>query len=389
MEEFIRNTFDGKVQVPPAPSLYELYVDIPQGKMLPWSTIVPKFNYNPGASFLSILVPTMDTVRYSTLLDTCLDVGRSVLFTGDSGVGKTVAIADLLERIETPKRTVPVPLNFSAQTSSQQTQAMIEAKLEKRRKTIFGAPPGKKMVVFVDDVNMPAREEYGAQPPVELLRQFQDFRGLYDRDKWFWKDIVDVTLICACAPPGGGRNEVTPRFFRHFNMLCVPAASDDVLKTIFQSILEGFFAQEFAKDIMGMAPGVVKATVQIYRRIAADLLPTPAKSHYTFNLRDLSKTFQGVLMVKPPSCPDRATMTRLWAHECMRVFHDRLIDEADQRYFKEMLVELVGSNLGQAWDYDEVFVDSHIMFGEYLQMGCDRADKVYDEVKDLKCCTGC
>ena len=47
-----------------------------------------------------------------------------------------------------------------------------------------------------------------------LLRQFQDFRGFYDREKWFWKDIVDVTLCCACAPPGGGRMVVTPRFFR-------------------------------------------------------------------------------------------------------------------------------------------------------------------------------
>lgn len=81
-------------------------------------------------------------------------------------------------------------------------------KLEKKQKTRFGAPAGKKIVCFVDDVNMPLRETYFAQPPIELLRQFQDFKGFYDRQLLFWKDIEDMTIVTACAPPGGGRNEV-------------------------------------------------------------------------------------------------------------------------------------------------------------------------------------
>ena len=383
MDEFVRNEFDGVVSgIPPAPSLYEMYIDVKERKCLPWSQIVPAFEYDAKASYFSLVVPTMDTVRFSKLLDTCLDVGRSVLFTGDSGTGKTATMADTLARIAKPKATVNVPITFSAQTTSTQTQLTIESKLEKRRKTIFGAPPGKKMVLFVDDLNMPAREEYGAQPPVELLRQFQDFRGFYDREKWFWKDVVDVTLCCACAPPGGGRMVVTPRFFRHFNMLCVPPASDDVLMTIFGSILTGFLGEEsnpFVADVKDLASPLVKASVAVYRRIAADLLPTPAKSHYTFNLRDISKTFQGLLMIKPESCADKVTMTRLWAHECMRVFHDRLIDEPDQKYFKDLIIELVQGQLGQSWDYEEVFEDGHIMFGDYLKMGATGEDRIYGQ----------
>lgn len=75
----------------------------------------------------------------------------------------------------------------------------------------YGAPPNKKVVFFIDDVNMPAREKYGAQPPIELLRQLQDFRGMYDRKQLFWRDIEDVTLCAACGPPGGGRQEVSAR----------------------------------------------------------------------------------------------------------------------------------------------------------------------------------
>lgn len=49
------------------------------------------------------------------------------------------------------------------------------------------------------------------------------------------------------------------------------------------------------------ADSIINASVEVYNRIAEDLLPTPAKSHYVFNLRDLSKCVQGILQASVDS----------------------------------------------------------------------------------------
>ena len=43
----------------------------------------------------------------------------------------------------------------------------------------------------------------------------------------------------------------------------------------------------------------MEAAIEIYGRMSTDLLPTPTKSHYVFNLRDLSKCVQGILRADP------------------------------------------------------------------------------------------
>jgi len=177
---------------------------------------------------------------------------------------------------------------------------------------------GKQFVIFVDDFNMPKRETYGAQPPLELMRQMVDHGGWYDRKTLRWKKIVDVVLVGAMGPPGGGRRPVTNRMLRLMHCVSFVDMSDATIKGIFNTITAAFLQNTFGEEKMGLAPPIVAATVEIFNQACMTLLPTPAKSHYIFNLRDVSKVTSmeklATLMNESPSSV--ACCSRLTTRTC-------------------------------------------------------------------------
>ncbi|XP_065162410.1 dynein axonemal heavy chain 6 isoform X2 [Atheta coriaria] len=387
-ESFVREQFDehADARIPPGLDLWSVYMDTDSHRYETWNTIIPTFRYSPELSFFDMLVPTIDTVRYGYIMEQLINVNYPVFYTGGTGVGKSVIAKQVLSKMFESGLFVPITLNFSAQTSSMRTQEILELKLEKRKRNLLGAPLGKRVVVFVDDVNMPKLETYGAQPPIELLRLFLDHGGLYDREKLFWKDIKDVVLAAACAPPGGGRNPLTPRFVRHFGMLFIPSPNEYSLKVIFKSILKGFLF-DFSNSVRDLGDSMVNAGVDIYNRIAEDLLPTPAKSHYVFNLRDLSKCVQGILQADSGTMRESGDMQRLFCHECLRIFHDRLINNEDKVYFYYLLREVCNRCFGNpvlSFTDESILQRTPVLlFGDFIVFGAAKEDRIYEEIKDL------
>ena len=356
---------------------YGCYVDIFNREVKPWSTLMTTFKYDPASPFFSILVPTVDTTRYRFLLNKLMNAGHNVLFMAETGVGKTVVVNSFLNEMVAGGKTVSCVVGYSAQTKPANLREIFESKLEKKRKNLLGPPSGKKMFMFVDDLNMPSLETYGAQPPNELLRQVIDQGGFYDVGKLFFKFVKDVVTVAACAPPGGGRNEVSPRLLRHFHMVWLTNLSVESMSRIFTSILQGFI-QNFLPDFEDIAEPLVKSSVEVYTRIQKDLLPTPSKSHYTFNLRDLSKVFQGMLMVKPVYHTDRNSLLLLWCHESSRVFRDRLINEEDREWFNTTILQQLHTNLRATnWSMQDF---SDCLYGNFLT----RTNREYQELKDKK-----
>uniref|UniRef100_A0A8C4VGB9 Dynein axonemal heavy chain 3 n=1 Tax=Falco tinnunculus TaxID=100819 RepID=A0A8C4VGB9_FALTI len=334
----------------------------------PRSVKLTRNNIFPEKGVSELIIPTMETARQMFFLKTYVEHNVPLLFVGPTGTGKSAITNNFL--LQLPKeKCIPNFINFSARTSANQTQDTIMSKLERRRKGLFGPPSGKKAIIFVDDLNMPAKEVYGAQPPIELLRQWIDHGHWYDKKDASKINIIDVLLVSAMGPPGGGRNDITGRFTRHLNIVSICSFDDDILTKIFTAVADWHFSKGFEPVFLRLGKMMIQATMSIYKMAVDNFLPTPLKSHYVFNLRDFSRVVQGVLLCPHTHLQVSYKLIRLWIHEVYRVFYDRLVDEEDRKVFFQMVQETTSNSF-------------NLFFGDYLKP--DSNVKVYDEITDLK-----
>jgi len=121
-------------------------------------------------------------------------------------------------------------------------------------------------------------------------------------------------------------------------------------------------------------------TLNIYNKVATELKPTPTKSHYTFNLRDISKIFQGVCSASSKSVEDVADIAKLWAHENYRVFRDRMVSEDDRNKLNSLITQEFVGALGLT--EEQVYGDGRIIFGDYMN-GIDVDPRSYEIIRDV------
>jgi dynein heavy chain len=159
-------------------------------------------------------------------------------------------------------------------------------------------------------------------------------------------------------------------------MMAIPTPTQNVLNNIYKAIMRGFL-HDFDSEVRDMGDTIVTAAIATYQYMAITFLPTPSKAHYLFNMRDLSKCIQGILQANKEVVVRKVNMIRLYYHECLRVFHDRLTTEQDRTIFCKSLADICTSTFKMPTDVDEC---KGIIFGDFMKMGTPKSECIYDEI---------
>jgi dynein heavy chain len=235
--------------------------------------------------FSSMLIPTVETTRASFILNNLHRCKRGALMTGSSGTAKTSTALMFFDTITDDLMRIK-KLCFSSATSPAMLQTAIESELDKRGGKSFGPPGGKKMTVFMDDLAMPEKNNWGDQPTLELVRQLVETSGFcfLDKDKrGDLKNIEDLQYIAAMGHPSGGRQDIPNRLKRHFFIFNMILPSSQAINEIYGQMMFGRFkgVNAYMHSIVEQLPTV---SVTLWNWMRTKMLPSPTKFHYTVRI---------------------------------------------------------------------------------------------------------
>ncbi len=155
------------------------------------------------------------------------------------------------------------------------------------------------------------------------------------------------------AAPGAGRPDLPRRLKRRFAVFAVPAPAPADAAAVLAALLGGHFAAPaFPRGLAAAAvSAAVPATLALAERAARRLLPTPARFHYSFTLRELAAVAQGMALADTGSFSKdghERELAALWAHEARRVFSDRLVGDDERAWVDAQVRELLSAHFGAA-----------------------------------------
>ncbi|UPX18708.1 dynein heavy chain [Ascochyta rabiei] len=330
-----------------------------------WQNQVPNVEVNTHSIVQTdVVIPTLDTVRHEDVLYSWLAEHKPLLLCGPPGSGKTMTLFSALRKL--PNMQV-VGLNFSSATTPDLLIKTFEQYCE-YKKTVNGVQLtptqiGRWLVIFCDEINLPAPDKYGTQRAISFLRQLVEHNGFWRTSDKTWVTLDRIQFVGACNPPtDAGRTPMGLRFLRHAPLVMVDYPGEQSLLQIYGTFNSAVL--KIIPTLRGYSDALTRAMVQLYsesqKRFTPDIQP-----HYVYSPRELTRWVRGIYeALRPLETLPVEGLVRIWAHEALRLFQDRLIAE-DERAWTEECVHRVALEHFPTIDEDKA-LSGPILFSNWL-----------------------
>ncbi|CEH14594.1 dynein heavy chain cytosolic [Ceraceosorus bombacis] len=330
------------VDMPPldnGASLIDFDVQVATAEWFEWTTRVPTIEIETHAvASADVVIPTMDTVRHEEVLYSWLSEHKPLMLCGPPGSGKTMTLFAALRKL--PDQEV-VGLNFSSATTPELILKTFDQHCEYRKTPngVILAPKqiGRWIVLFCDEINLPATDQYGTQRVISFLRQLVERGGFWRTSDLAWVTLERIQFVGACNPPtDAGRVPLSQRFLRHAPLVMVDYPGEVSLNQIYGTFNRALL--KLAPNLRGYAEALTSAMVDFYLASQSHFTPD-MQAHYVYSPRELSRWVRGLYEYLKPvdDTINVEGLVRIWAHEGLRLFRDRLVGEDEKEWTDSQL----------------------------------------------------
>ncbi|CDI87445.1 dynein beta chain, flagellar outer arm, putative [Eimeria praecox] len=361
-------------------TLLDFEPSLEDGQWHPWKSRVKQMDIDTQqVKDASLVIQTVDTLRHRDVVEGWLEEKKPFILCGPPGSGKTMTLTAVLK--ERADFDVAF-LNFSSGTTPDLLFKTFDHYCELTKTAAGGMVmrplvPGRTLIIFCDECNLPSPDKYGTQHVIMLIRQIAESGGfwrsmpqLQQASPWVWIRVEGVQFAGACNPPtDAGRHHMSNRFLRHAPIIFVDFPGKDSLVQIYRT-----FNRALLRPYPGLFPSadaLTMAMVDFYTSFSSTFT-VDQQPHYIYSPRELTRwklalaealeggTRSDSEMMRKSSSGETGwsgneqlrgtvdnseiTLTQLvrtYAHEGLRIFSDRLVTEAEREETDKMLDTIV------------------------------------------------
>ena len=316
--------------------MIDYYVDMGENKWNPWKSKVPNTEIDSKkVSDADVVIPTVDTVRHQEILCSWISEHRPFILCGPPGSGKTMTLMATLKILTDFEM---VFINFSSSTTPDLILKTFDHYCEYVKSsngTILRPKQNNKyLVVFCDEINLPEMDKYSTQVVITFLREITEQNGFWRPLDKTWIKLDRIQFVGACNPPTDvGRHPLNNRFLRHCPLLYVDFPGKDSLRQIY-----GTFNRAILRKSSGLSnssQSLTEAMVEFYTQCQTHYTPD-VQPHYIYSPRELTR-WKHAINESIENISDEDGLVRLWAHEALRLFQDRLVLDEEKKWCDELV----------------------------------------------------
>ncbi|KAI7795482.1 putative dynein heavy chain domain-containing protein 1, partial [Triplophysa rosa] len=343
-----------KVETPPDGTVFEHFFEF--GEEMGDTTNFINWNKRKSPQ---LFTSVSQYERHAYLLDMLLDAHQPTLLVGESGSGKTMLCKSLISQAR-PHLHLPAGPGLRPSDLHKVLERVRYQNSQQRN--LKDAVKKQDFLMFIDDLHEAPFDVS------EVLRQSISKGEMLTTDGTHFKQLQSkaIDYLSTCSIPYlGTRNRISPRLFRLFTLLALPSMTLEILFSVHSPKLQPWLkAIQPMQRVADMANCIITSTVDVYFAVHEHFSTASNCRSTMYCLHDIHKVFQGMYLWWPrldarknlqsgqgvstflPGITNELNITRLWMHECLRTFGDRLPSNEACQELISLMAKVSEKNFG-------------------------------------------